>query len=260
VLVDFWADWCQPCKMLMPVLAKLAEEYQGKFILAKLNTEADQELAAYFRIRSIPTCKLFKDGREVDEFMGALPEAQLRAFLDRHIEKPVDEREALVARLLEQGDFEAARQRVAEALQAEPENAAMRLLAAQIEAADGNIDAAQAILDDLSLKEAQSPEVAALRSELFFYRAVQGAPAPQELAQRVAAGQGGSEAQYQLACHQTLAGDFEGALERLLDLLKKDRAYGDDAARKAMVAIFNLLGNEGEFVAAYRGRMARALY
>jgi putative thioredoxin len=136
----------------------------------------------------------------------------------------------------------------------------MRLLSAQIEAADGNIDAAEGILDELSLKEAQSQEVAALRSELFFYRAVQQAPSLEALARQVASGEGGSAAQYQLACREVLAGDFETALERLLELLRKDRAYGDDAARKGMVAIFDLLGGEGDLVAAYRGRMARALY
>ena len=85
VLMDFWADWCQPCHMLMPVLARLAEEYQGKFLLAKLNTEQEQEIAAQFGIRSIPTCKLFVDGQPVDEFMGALPEQGVRQFLDKHI-------------------------------------------------------------------------------------------------------------------------------------------------------------------------------
>jgi putative thioredoxin len=85
VLMDFWADWCQPCHVLMPVLAKLAEDYGGKFVLAKLNTEQNQEIAAQFGIRSIPTVKLFKDGQVVDEFMGALPEQGVRQFLDKHI-------------------------------------------------------------------------------------------------------------------------------------------------------------------------------
>ena len=85
VLLDFWAGWCQPCQVLMPVLAKLAENYGGKFLLAKLNTEEEQEIAAQFGIRSIPTVKLFKDGQPVDEFMGALPEQAVRQFLDKHI-------------------------------------------------------------------------------------------------------------------------------------------------------------------------------
>jgi putative thioredoxin len=85
VLVDFWADWCAPCRMLMPILAKLVDEYRGRFILAKLNTEEEQALAAQFGIRSLPTVQLFKDGRPVDQFMGALPEAQVREFLDRHV-------------------------------------------------------------------------------------------------------------------------------------------------------------------------------
>jgi len=91
VLLDFWAGWCQPCQVLMPVLAKLANDYGGKFLLAKLNTEEEQEIAAQFGIRSIPTVKLFQDGQPVDEFMGALPEQAVRQFLDKHI---VDEEKA----------------------------------------------------------------------------------------------------------------------------------------------------------------------
>ena len=96
VLIDFWASWCQPCQVLMPILARLADEYGGKFILGKLNTEEQQEIAQHFGIRSIPTVKLFQDGQPIDEFMGALPEQGVRAFLDKHI---VDE--AAVAEELE---------------------------------------------------------------------------------------------------------------------------------------------------------------
>ena len=90
VLIDFWASWCQPCVVLMPILAKLAEDYEGRFLLGKLNTEEEQEIAAQFGIRSIPNVKLFRDGQPVDEFMGALPESQVREFLDRHLPRAVN--------------------------------------------------------------------------------------------------------------------------------------------------------------------------
>ena len=108
VLVDFWAEWCQPCKLLMPILARLAEAYQGKFILAKINTEEQQAIAAEFGIRSIPTVKLFRHGEPVDEFMGALPESEIRAFLDRHIPRESDQLVAQADQLIQAGKTEQA--------------------------------------------------------------------------------------------------------------------------------------------------------
>ena len=106
VLIDFWASWCQPCQILMPLLSKLAEEYQGKFILAKLNTEEQQEIAAQFGIRSIPTVKLFKDGAQVDEFAGALPENDIRTFLDKHIPRETNSVLAQAEHMMAMGNLQ----------------------------------------------------------------------------------------------------------------------------------------------------------
>ncbi|HDK37520.1 MAG TPA: thioredoxin, partial [Thiolapillus brandeum] len=122
VLVDFWASWCQPCQMLMPVLANLAEQYQGKFILAKINTEEQQELAAQFGIRSIPTVKLFRNGDPVDEFAGALPESEIRKFLEKHISRESDAMVDQAEQLLLQGDLENALKLLQQAKQTDPEN------------------------------------------------------------------------------------------------------------------------------------------
>ena len=122
VLVDFWASWCQPCQMLMPVLAKMADEFQGRFILAKINTEEQQALAGQFGIRSIPTVKLFLQGAEIDEFAGALPETEIRAFLDRHLPRESDGAVAAAEQLCAAGDVQGALDALAPAQATDPDN------------------------------------------------------------------------------------------------------------------------------------------
>ncbi len=260
VLVDFWADWCAPCKGLMPVLAKLADAYADKFILAKVNTEEEQALAAHFGIRNLPTVQLFKSGQVVDQFMGALPEGQVREFLDRHLPQPGDGLLAQAQDLMAAGDLKRAAVLIEQAQAQDPANARVALAQVQLTAAQGDLTGAAALLERLPIELAQDPEVAALRGQLRFAQALVGAPGPADLTRRLAADPNDSEAAYLLAAHRVLAGDFEGALEGLLALMKRDRTYGDDAARKGMVAVFDLLGGQGELVTRFRARMMTVLY
>jgi putative thioredoxin len=193
VLMDFWASWCQPCQVLMPVLARLAEEYEGKFLLAKLNTEENQEIAAQFGIRSIPTVKLFRDGQPVDEFMGALPEQAVRDFLDKHIP-----------------DEEKAAEEKARKMQ-------------------------------------------------FFETQLANAPDASELEVKVAEDPDDHEALYQLALCKVVEENFDAAVDLLLQLMQKDRGYGDDAGRHGLLKIFELLGDDPR-VTPYRRRMTSLLY
>jgi putative thioredoxin len=225
VLVDFWADWCQPCHMLMPVLARLADEYQGKFLLAKLNTEQEQEIAAQFGIRSIPTCKLFRDGQPVDEFMGALPEQAVRQFLDKHIEREPNPAVEQARQLLQAGD------------------------------ADG----AAAALDSLPAQDQDNPEVARLRGQLYFAGQVAGAAGASELEATLATDANNLEALHQLALRKVIDEDFDAAMDLLLRLMQKDRGFGDDAGRVGLLKLFELLGDDPR-VGRYRSRMASLLY
>ena len=260
VLVDFWADWCAPCKSLMPILAKLANEYGGQFILAKVNTEEEQALAAHFGIRSLPTVQLFKSGQPVDQFMGALPEAQVRAFLDRHLPQAGNGLLVQAQGMMAAGKLEQAAQLIDRARVEDPANARLALAEAQLAVARGDLAGANDLLARLPLELANDPEAAALRGQLVFAGVLDGAPAPAALKARLETNTNDSEARYQLAAHQVLAGDFEAALEGLLTLMKRDRAYGDDAGRKGMIAIFDLLGGQGELVSRYRAKMMTALY
>ncbi len=259
VLLDFWASWCQPCQVLMPILAKLAEEYQGKFLLGKLNTEEQQEIAARFGIRSIPTVKLFRDGQPVDEFMGALPETAVREFLDRHVARASDAQVLEAQKQLLAGNADAAITLLNAARDADPDNPRVALTLAEAQAAAGDVAAAEATLDGLPADERDRPAVTNLRSRLFFESEVAGAPAAHELEARMQADPDDLQALLQLAMRKVVDQDYDAAMDLLLELMQKDRRFGDDAGRSGLLKVFELLGDDPR-VGRYRRRMASLLY
>ena len=259
ILVDFWASWCQPCQILMPVLAKLADEYQGRFILAKINTEEQQAIAAQFGIRSIPTVKLFKAGQPVDEFAGALPESDIRAFLERHLPRASDGSVAAAQDRLLAGDAAGALEMLQTAQAEDPSNPRILITMAQAQAAGGDIDAAEQTLDGLPADEQQKPEVTRLRGQMYFDRIAVASDDMTSLRTRVAAETNDSEARYQLAAHQVMDGDNEGAMDNLLKVMQTDREFGDDAARLALLKLFDMLGDD-PVVSRYRARMFNFLH
>ncbi|GAB4290497.1 MAG: thioredoxin [Thiohalomonadaceae bacterium] len=260
VLMDFWAAWCQPCRALLPIVEKLAAEYQGRFLLAKVNIDEQQALANQFGVRSVPTVKLFRGGRIVDEFSGALPESQVRAFLDKHVEQPADKYLAAAEQAWQDGDTAQAEAILRRVMQEIPEDKRAQLMLAELLASGGNTDEASQLLASLPTDMALSPPAAALRARLSFAAAAAGAPDSDTLQQMLTANPRDSQARHQLAARLVLAGDLEGALEQLLELLRRDRGWGDDAGRKGMLQIFDLLGGEGELVQRYRRLMFTAMH
>lgn len=258
ILVDFWATWCQPCQVLMPTLAKLVDEYNGKFVLAKINTEEQQAIAAQFGIRSIPTVKLFKNGAPVDEFMGALPEDEIRGFLDKHLPRESDNVVAQAEQALLSGDLATAVALLEQARTADPDNPRVIVAMAQAQAAGGDVAAAEALLEQLPEQEQNRPEIGSLRARFYFDRLADGSD-PNELGARLDSDPGDSDARCKLAALQVTQGQIDAAAENLLLVMQKDRAYGDDAARIALLKLFDALGDDPS-VNRYRARMFNLLH
>lgn len=267
VLVDFWAPWCGPCRVLTPVLTKLAEEYGGKFFLAKVNTDAEQELATEYQIRGIPAIKLFRHGEVVGELVGVQPEPALRALIDPFIAREAD---AIIerARALDGAGKKAeALELLRQAVERDPTyDKAKIALARQLIESPGDtnelparVDEAERLLNSLSMRAGTSPEVEALRAKLTLLRIVADAPPADALERTVAAKPDDHEARYRLAAHLALQGRYEDAMRHLLEIVQRDRAFGDDAARKALLAVFSLAGSREPLVVKYRGLLARAL-
>jgi putative thioredoxin len=259
VLVDYWAEWCGPCQMQLPVLKKLVEDYAGKFALAKVNTDVQRELAMQHNIRSLPTMRLFRNGEVVEEILGAQPESTLRALLDRYIERASDRVREQARALLAGGDAAGARALLSGARAQEPDSYPLLLDYAEATLAAGNAEEAEQLLQTLPLDVSHEPAALRLRALIDFTRAAGAPEDPATLEAQLAARPGDSELRYRLGAACVLAGRLEPALGHFLHLLQHDRGFRDDAGRKAMLAVFDLLGNEGELVTAYRRRMSRAL-
>ncbi len=254
VLLDCWAPWCGPCRALGPVLDKLAQEYGGRFVLAKLNTDEAPQIAAALRMRSIPLVLLFVGGQPVDQFLGALPEGQVRAFLDKHLQpqaSPVDQlREEAAA-----AEPALAEALLREALQYEPGHAEATLDLAERLIARGELAAAQELLDALPA-EALGHRYAALmgRIELATLRP---AGDPAVLAAKVAADPRDFESRFALAALLAHAGDWPGAFDQLLETVLRDKADAREQARKQLVEWFEVCPDPA---AVSRGRRYLGMY
>jgi putative thioredoxin len=238
VLVDFWADWCNPCKMLTPVLAQLAEELSGSIVLATVNTEEQQELAMQHGIRSLPTVKLFRNGAVVDEFMGALPEAQVRTFLNPHLERRSD---SLLAEALAQaatGELDAAVAQAAAAHAEDPDNHRVTIGYAQVLVTAGRLDDARDLFKQLPAGEQESEAGKRLAAILSFSAVAVDAAPLAELDHTLASEPDNSDARYAAAAHEVLNGNYEQAMLHLFEIFQRDRQYADDAARKGLITVF----------------------
>jgi putative thioredoxin len=261
VIVDFWAPWCAPCRALTPILEKLAGEYQGKFTLAKINSDENQELAAEFGVRGIPNVKAFVDGKLVDEFSGALPEPLVRKFLERVIPSPAEELRLEAREIYQQTkDAASALALLTRAIELDPKNERAIIDSAAIMVGLGQFEDAKRLLATLSPLTQMDESVSALRARMDFAASAAAAPDAESLKQRIARDPADLDARLLLANLCLASEDYATALDQLLEIVRRDRSFRDDIARKTMLQVFSLLGNEGDLVSEYRRRLARAMY
>ena len=259
VLVDFWAPWCAPCRALKPILEKLAGEYQGRFLLAKVDSDEHPELSARFGVRGIPNVKAFVDGKLADEFTGALPESGVRAFIERLIPTPGEKLRRAARTLLAQGDFDEAERHLRSALDLEPANHALRLDLVELLLAKSSHAEAERLFAPISERE-RDKRADRLYSVLDLWKKSQQLPAIAELEASLAADPG--DLPSRLALGERLAADrrYESALAALLEVVRADKGALRTSARKLMVDVFDLAAEQSELVSQYRRLLAGALY
>jgi len=250
VLVDFWAEWCAPCRMLGPVLERVAEKHKGEFQLVKFNTEQFPYIAAQYGVRSIPNVKLFVDGKVADEFVGALPEHMIEVWLKKALPGKYHESLQEAKRLLSEDKIPAAQALLQQVVDGEPGNQEARILLAQT-LIFAEPQRAAALVQGIEADSEFYDLAEAIRtfSKLLEYRTH-----PERLAEAPV------KLRYLAAIERLAAGNFDAALAEFIEVMASDRSFDDDGARKACIAIFKYLGEEHELTRKYRAEFSRALY
>ena len=260
VVLDFWAPWCGPCKTLGPMLEKLETEYGGRFKLVKIDTDAQQQLAQHFRIKSIPTVYGFVGGRPVDQFQGALPEPQLREFIDRLMPNPAEFELDQAMAALQKQDRAAAMEHARKAISLDPKFDDARLIYAQLLLQADDAAAAKEQVDALDPAFRGDPQVQGFIAQLQAALEQNRVPAAPELEARVAANGKDLAARLALARHYIEHKAWEPALEQLLEIVRTDRAFEDDVGRKTMLEVFDKASTQPQLVSRWRRQLSSVLF
>lgn len=257
VIVDFWADWCEPCKQLMPVLETLAVEFQQHVILAKVNCDEQQQIAQQFGVRNLPTVALMRDGQPIDGFAGVQSESEIRELLQKHLPKPQDEWFAQGVALAEQKDFAASYPLLQKAYDAEPTNKTFNLVLSNVSIELGKLEQAETLLSQIGLVD-QDSAYQQVVAKLDLAKQASETPEIQALQELLEKDPGSFEVQFDLAVAFSQANRSEEALQLLFSILKTDLAFGD--AKKVYLDIIANLPEGDALAGAYRRKLYALLY
>jgi putative thioredoxin len=247
ILVDFWASWCGPCQALEPILEQVAEHFAGRLLIARVDTDAEQGLAAQFGVRSLPTLLVFSDGQVRTQATGVQPESAIKALVAPFARTPADELAEKGIEAMTRGDMEDAQALLEEAVMSEPDRPGPRFALAEVYLSLSRPDDAEGAIDPLPAPQKESDIGHVLRDRIRFCRDTLSAPPEEELRDRIAS-------------RLVLSESLEEALHQFFEIMSRDRGFRDDAGRAGMVSVFNMLDPDSEVVADYRRRMAGLLH
>ena len=259
VLVDFWADWCAPCKVLMPILEALAEEYKGQFLLAKVNADEQPDISAQFGVRSLPTVIMMKDGQPVDAFQGAQTEAEIRAKLDQLLPKVWDALMASAEEKMKAGDFDAALVDLKEAYAESGQDKMIGLVLAQALLQLNRCDEAESVLKNIPLAD-QDALYEQLMAQLELAREAAKSPEIIELERQLGEDANNIDVAYQLALQYSQNHSYEDALELLLGIIERDKNAKEGAVKQAFLDVLAALGKGEPVAVAYQRKFFNLLH
>ncbi len=255
VVVDFWAPWCGPCRILGPVLESLAGEYAGQLQLAKLNTDENPIVAQRHGITSIPAVFAYRDGRPVSQFLGALPEPQVREFVEALLPTPADKAAGEAVALADRGQPAAALERFEKIVAEDPGHEGSTAMLAHLLLQGGNEERAEEMANRVPNNQGAKRTLATIRLRRAAREADEAA-----LRARLSAGADDAEAEYRLGALLADRAEWAEALERLLNSVRLDRSLHDDAARLLLLDAFLVLGDEDDLTQDYRRRLGSVLF